>query len=84
MMDLFSRENITIREMHIRDATINTGPRPFLVRIFENPAGYKYNCLVCGGKATIRTEIYNHLQEPQNSEYYCNKDRPPNIESTSE
>jgi hypothetical protein len=61
MIHLVSRENIGIRERHIRDATINTGPRPFLFRIFENPAGYGYKCLVCGKTATVRAEIYNHL-----------------------
>ena len=76
--------SLVIRERHIRDATINTGPRPFLVRIFENKSGYGYKCMVCGGKATVRAELYNHLQEPQGSEFYCENDRPPNIGSTSE
>ena len=81
---MFHKEGIGIREKHIRDATIDTYPRPFPVRIFENKAGYGYKCMVCGGTATVRAEIYNHLQEPQHSEYYCEKDRPPNIASTSE
>ncbi len=51
--------------------------REFLVRFFMNSYGYSYNCGICNKTAVYRMEIYNHLFEPQGSEYYCMECTPP-------
>lgn len=69
---------------------INTAGREFPVRFYIHPQGYNRNgkpilCFECQIKpSTYRAEIYNHLYEPQGSEFYCQACVPQTNERTSE
>lgn len=54
------------------EVRINIHGRPFPVKFYMNPGGYtRSDCRVCHDTAIWRIEIYNHVYEPNGSEYYC-------------
>lgn len=68
---------------------INQAGREFPVKYYVSPEGYKRNgeqltCSSCGVNAIWRLEIYNHIFEPQGSEYYCAKCVPPLVTSVGD
>lgn len=63
----------------------------FPIKFYMNPEGYvgrdgnKILCRSCKqAPAVHRLEIYNHIYEPQGSEYYCDNHAPKPIQVTSE
>lgn len=54
------------------------------IKFYVNPFGYTYNCTTCKQAAIYRLEIYNHLYEPQGSEYYCRSHVPEPTALSSE
>jgi hypothetical protein len=78
-------------EHHVGEVRLpNQNGRNFLVRFFVKPDGYtggrgEIECTDCKTYPTVyRAELYNHLDEPQGSEYFCRGCKPETFPATSE
>ncbi len=59
------------------ETKISNYGNPYPIKFYYRPAGYpQAPCHACHKTATWRLEVYNHLQEPQGSEYWCNTHVP--------
>lgn len=81
---------MSTNEKFVGEVRNESGPRPFPVIYYCKPDGYTWNgepvnCRTCKtAQAVFRAEIYNHLYEPQGSEYYCQLHLPRKLNITSE